>query len=224
MVICREGCSKVDDKEGSSKAPLSTTILNITPSSLTPSTSTTPSNTPPNSPHLLIFLILFKYFFPSFFTVDFNFSLFSSFLSMDILCLLVFRPLESFFILIISNHLQFINDLPSLYILLNLSVGYSGLIKQIQSINYDIFYIFSSNPKWYEVIIPILVYSVYPRYLIFSKFKTDNYLIFDILNLLITLSSTYYFFDSMNFYFHFASRCFFVCLYFVIDLILISIK
>nr|XP_013180900.1 unnamed protein product [Papilio xuthus] len=215
VVSSREG-SKNGDKEGSSKAPLSTTILNITP-------STTPSNTTPNSTPLLIFFILFKYFFPSFFTVDFNFSLFSSFLSMDILCLLVFRPLESFFILIISNQLQFTNDLPSLYILLNLSVGYSGLIKQIQSVNYDIFYIFSSNPKWYEVIIPILVYSVYPRYLIFSKFKTDNYLIFDILNLLITLSSTYYFFDSMNFYFHFASRCFFVCLYFVIDLVLISI-
>lgn len=171
----------------------------------------------------LLLLSLCKYFFKSHFTPEFNLCLVSNNLSLGMLSVVVFRPLESIFLLSISKYLEYEKDMASLYILLNLSVGYSGMIKQIQCLNYEVAYTFSSNPDGFLAIIPVLVYFLYPRYLILRRFPRNilrEYIFFDFLNLLLVCSFSYYFFDSMNFYFHFASRCFFVCFYFLVDVLL----
>lgn len=107
------------------------------------------------------------------------------------------------------------NTVNFIYPLLNILSG----IKNIEKLDYSVPYVFTDTPSVLISSIPAIFYFVYPRTLVKKKQKDSAYYLMNLFSLIVVFVVTLWEFDSMMFHFFFAGRCFFICLFFVIDLI-----
>ncbi|KAK6089407.1 hypothetical protein P3W45_001544 [Vairimorpha bombi] len=166
-------------------------------------------------PEIYIHLILsaIKDYFPGY--ID-NREFIATFPSLKTMSLLIFSPKYNMFLSILSL-LDYKTTFSDSFPLLNLLSG----AKQLEKIDYSVAYVFTESPSYLYSGIPSIFYFVYPRFLI--KKDPDYYLI-NMLSLLIVFGVTYWEFNTMMFYHYFADRCFFTCLFFVIDMVLIKFQ
>ncbi|WUR05126.1 GPI ethanolamine phosphate transferase [Vairimorpha necatrix] len=156
-----------------------------------------------------IILSLLKDFFPSFFSSNSR-ELISLYPSFSVMSLLIYNPKFNICLLCLP-YLSL--DVFTTFSVLNLIGG----DKSIKSIDFSVAYTFTDSPSVIDSLIPGIFYFTYSRSLI-KKSGVIKYL--NLFSLLCVFAVTWWEFDSMSFYFHFADRCFFACLFYILDLIL----
>lgn len=157
--------------------------------------------------YILLCISVIKDFFP-FFISSSTREIISLYPENKVLAFLIYKPKMNL-ILLILPYLN-IDDI-CIYPLINLLSG----LKDLEKIDYSVAYVFTDTPSYFETAIPFIFYFVYCRKLVK---RPKSYFYINLFSLLCTFTVTYWEFDTMSFYFHFASRCFFVCLFCIIDL------
>lgn len=185
--------------------------------------------------HPQILISLLKYFFhQEMSSPALRVTLLASVPSLDTLLSLMFRPMESIYLIYISRNLEARNNLHTYFSMTNMAVFSSGLQKLLQSINYDVFFTFSDSFFPLAAAAMSLCYLVYPRIRAVSRFRmgqTKNSLLsaeevsaFMGFNLLLVMWSGYAICDSLSFYRFLANRTFFECLYYLSDILLMALR
>ncbi|ADM11789.1 uncharacterized protein Eint_070250 [Encephalitozoon intestinalis ATCC 50506] len=196
--------------------------------------------------HPHIFISLLRYLFGSGLdSASWRLSLFLSSPSIDTLIALVFRPMESIYLIYIIRNLDIENSVTAYFSLTNMAFFSSGLQKLFQSINYSVFFTFSGNFLTLPVALIAILYFVCPRLRAIQLFmshrdKTGSskgkkrhlrdfqssvkeIFMFHSLNLLLVMWSGYTICESLSFYKFLGIRAFFEYIYYFIDIALFSV-
>ncbi|KAG5858608.1 glycosylphosphatidylinositol ethanolamine phosphate transferase [Encephalitozoon hellem] len=190
-----------------------------------------------NHPH--VFISLFRYMLGAKTdSASWKLSLFASSPSIDTLIALVFRPMESIYLIYIIRSLDVKKSIYTYFSLANIAFFSCGLQKLFQSINYGVFFTFSDNLLTVPAVVISFFYFIYPRiravqifmscqpsvnkkerHLKASSFMKDI-IAFHNLNLLVVMWSGYAICESLSFYKFLGIRAFFEYLYYICDILL----